>query len=285
MSVDYKKIRSFGTHFDLPIPLKHWEKEAFSFLDVLDKMMFQFDFEHPQLCHILLFDECSQLELAHVVKLLDKRLVLSPLIGYAWSSSVEHLSDLLSQQRSRALMQPSMGTYLPLVDLRRPILGMLDTISSVIQAIPRYEEAYYQGYPNRFAQQSSTSRDNLPWSRALRDANSALQVLQRELNDEIHLVIGAVTVQDSDASKRQAERATLLTLVAAVYLPLTLVTSIFGMNIREIDGDLLTYRACLKALGVVLGCTIVFALAYREWRRWRRRREEGSSVDRHMKYV
>lgn len=91
--------------------------------------------------------------------------------------------------------------------------------------------------PNPFASHSSTSSDSLPWSRALEDARTALQALQRELNDKIHLVIGAVTVQDSDASKRQAERATLLTLVAAVHLPLNLVSSIFGMNIREIDGD------------------------------------------------
>ncbi|KAM0706191.1 hypothetical protein Q7P35_006740 [Cladosporium inversicolor] len=176
-----------------------------------------------------------------------------------------------------------MVTYLPLVDLRRPILGMLDTISATIQDIPAFETAYRRVYP--IDSTKPTAGDSPPWSRVLKDANTALQALQRELNDEIHLVIGAVTVQDSDASKRQAERATLLTLVAAVYLPLTLVTSIFGMDIREIDGDLLTYRACLKALGVVLGCTIVFALVYREWRRWRRRREEGWSADRHLKYV
>jgi hypothetical protein len=276
MSVDHRKIRPSKTHFHLPIPLKYWKHEAFSFFDLLDKMMLRFSFQDPQLRHIILSDELTRPELRMVATLLDERLILSPLVEYAWSSSVEHLSDQLSQHRSRALMRPSMDTYLPLVDLRRPILGMLDAISVAIKDAPRSEEAYHRVYP------MDPSTD---WSRALRDANNALQALQRELNDEIHLVIGAVTVQDSDASKRQAERATLLTLVAAVYLPLTLVTSIFGMNIREVDGDLLTYRACLKALGVVLGCTIVFAFAYREWRRRRRRREEGTSADRHFRYA
>ena len=282
-SVDYKRIRSLETHFHLPIPLMHWEQRAFRFLTVLDGMIHLFDLQHPHLRHILLSDEIPQPELAKVVKLLDERLILSPLIGYAWSSSVERLSHELSERRSRALTRPSMETYLPLVDLRRPILGMLDTVSAAIQDAPKFEEAYRRVYPIDPSRPSS--EDSSPWSDALRSASTSLHALQRELNDEIHLVIGAVTVQDSDASKRQAERATLLTVVAAVYLPLTLVTSIFGMNIREIDGDLLTYRACLKALGVVLGCTIVFALVYREWRRWRRRREDGSSAERHLKYV
>lgn len=283
MSVDYKKIRPLETHFHLPIPAKHWAREAFSFSDVLDKMTRRFDFQHPNLRHVLLSDEITPPELATVTKLLDERLILSPLVEYAWSSSVEHLSHQLSENRSRALMRPSMATYLPLVDLRRPILGMLDAVSAAIHDTPAFEEAYRRVYP--IDPSKPTSGDSSPWSHALEDAKIALQALQRALNDEIHLVIGAVTVQDSDTSKRQGERATLLTLVAAVYLPLTLVTSIFGMNIREIDGNLLTYRACLKALGVVIGCTIVFALVYREWRRWRRSREEGLSDDKHLKYV
>jgi len=227
---------------------------------ILRKLMRRFGFQHPSLRHVLLSDGPTQPELVEVAKLLDGNLILSPLIEHAWSSSIERLSQHLSQRRSRALMQPSMDTYLPLVDLRRPILGMLDAVSAAIQDVPAFEKAYRRVYPI----ESPLLRYSLPWSDALQSANAGLHALQRELNDEIHLVIGAVTVQDSDTSKRQAERATLLTLVAAVYLPLTLVTSIFGMNIREIDGDLLTYRACLKALGVVLGCTIVFALAYRE---------------------
>lgn len=283
MFVEYKKTRPLETHFHLPIPVKHWIQEAFTLSGVLDNVMRRFDFQHPKLRHVLLSDEVTLPELTTVTKLLDERLILSPLIEYAWSSSAKLLSHRLSTHLSQAVMRPSMRTYLPLVDLRRPILGMLDTVSAAIKDTSKFEDAYRRVYP--IDPSKPTSGDSSPWSLALEDAGTVLQALQRELNDEIHLVIGAVTVQDSGTSKRQAERATLLTLVAAVYLPLTLVTNIFGMNIREIDGDLLTYRACLKALGVVLGCTIVFALVYREWRRWRRSREEGVSADRHLKYV
>jgi Mg2+ and Co2+ transporter CorA len=46
----------------------------------------------------------------------------------------------------------------------------------------------------------------------------------------------AITIEDSDFNKKQAQRSTMLTLLAAIYLPLTLATGIFGMNIQEING-------------------------------------------------
>lgn len=104
-----------------------------------------------------------------------------------------------------------------------------------------------------------------------------LNKLDKEPNDEIHLIIGAVTVQDSAFMKeqtvrmeQQAERATLLTFLAAIYLPLTLVTGIFGMNIREIDQGAPTFRACLAALGIAAACTILFVLCYRYRKSWER---------------
>lgn len=72
LSADHKKIRPFETHFHLPIPLKHWEQEPFSFFHVLDKMLRRFDFEHPHLRYILLSDGLVSLELGMAAKPLNK---------------------------------------------------------------------------------------------------------------------------------------------------------------------------------------------------------------------
>jgi len=94
--------------------------------------------------------------------------------------------------------------------------------------------------------------------------------VSKTLNDEIQLLIGSVTVRDAETAMKQAERATMLTLLAAVYLPLQLVTGIFGMNIREINDGVPAWRACVVALGVAMGLTVgAFAGAW--W--WRKRRE------------
>lgn len=67
--------------------------------------------------------------------------------------------------------------------------------------------------------------------------------------------------------KRQGRRATVLTLLAAIYLPLTLVTGIFGMNIQEISdpNTAPVARHCWMTFGVVFGATILFFLGYLLW--------------------
>jgi Mg2+ and Co2+ transporter CorA len=72
--------------------------------------------------------------------------------------------------------------------------------------------------------------------------------------------------------KTQARRATLLTILAAIYLPLTLVTGIFGMNIKEINGGIPGFRTCIYGLCVIGGATAVGILGYRRWRHWRNAR-------------
>lgn len=283
-SPDYKAIKASGTSLHLPVPLEHWaSRPVFDFSEDLEDLLRRCKSQDRDLRNILMFNNSAPPALEEIARLLAEHLIMLPVIKHAWRSSVEHLSNRLTYRRAQALVGPRMDTYLPLVDLRRPILGMIDAVSNALQDLPLFDEAYRKVYPNAATPPSVPDKNS--WPNTLYSVERDLKALQQELNDEIHLVIGAVTVRDSDASKQQAERATLLTLVAAVYLPLTLVTSIFGMNIKEIDGNGLTYRACLEAFAVTVGCTILFALAYREWRRWRRRREIAPAGDSQFKYV
>lgn len=64
--------------------------------------------------------------------------------------------------------------------------------------------------------------------------------------------------------KRHSRRVTLLTLLAAFYLPLALVTGIFGMNIKESDGESAPpFYMCFEALFAVIAVTAVLYGLYR----------------------
>jgi uncharacterized BrkB/YihY/UPF0761 family membrane protein len=63
--------------------------------------------------------------------------------------------------------------------------------------------------------------------------------------------------------KRQSRRATVLTLLAAFYLPLSLVTGIFGMNIKEFDDVKPSFVRCFEALFAVIAVTMIFYGLYR----------------------
>lgn len=63
--------------------------------------------------------------------------------------------------------------------------------------------------------------------------------------------------------KRDSRRSTFLTLLAAFYLPLSLVTGIFGMNIKEFSDQAPPFYSCFEALFAVIAVTAVFLGLYR----------------------
>lgn len=69
----------------------------------------------------------------------------------------------------------------------------------------------------------------------LKDLDERVNLMTQTVNEEIQVVIGSVQVEDAKVMKRQTEVTVVLAVLAAIYLPLTLVTGIFGMNIKEID--------------------------------------------------
>ena len=57
----------------------------------------------------------------------------------------------------------------------------------------------------------------------------------------------------------------MLTILAVIYLPLTLVTGIFGMNIKEINGGAPLFWSCISALVVIAALTAAGYFGYKFW--------------------
>lgn len=83
--------------------------------------------------------------------------------------------------------------------------------------------------------------------------------------------------------KQQAERASLLTVLAVIYLPLTLVTGIFGMNVKQINDATPELWACAIGLVVVSGVTAVGFFGYRYWRKYYKQPRKGQGQDKAYK--
>lgn len=182
----------------------------------------------------------------------------------ACAANVATLREKLELQRYEALVSPSGVSYRPLITLRRALADVRVGIVQVQEAIfsPRLDFCALFGDPTKSLREEYAS------------LLEEIDKINKELNDDIQLIIGAVTIQDSEAMKQQAQRATLLTLLAAIYLPLTLVAGIFGMNIREINGGIPTFRTCLQALAVTATSTAAFVFGYSRWKRWQKAQEQ-----------
>lgn len=94
---------------------------------------------------------------------------------------------------------------------------------------------------------------------------------QRFLMETFQLLTSTINIRDARLSIEQAARATRLTQLASVYLPLTLVTGIFGMNVREIAREGPSWWACVVTLAFVVLLTSVLLWGQAAWKRYKTR--------------
>lgn len=99
----------------------------------------------------------------------------------------------------------------------------------------------------------------------LKDLLGQILAFKQEIGDTFQLLIGAITIKDSEIQKKlaqesklQARRSTALTALAAIYLPLSLTTGVFGMNIVEIEEGKPKYWAAVAVAVGLLVATLPF---------------------------
>lgn len=98
------------------------------------------------------------------------------------------------------------------------------------------------------------------WERLIEETTK----LEAFLMETFQLFMSSVSVQDSRLSINQARRGSQITLLALIYVPLSFVTGIFGMNIQQISGSGLNIWVCFVTLVpvIVLTVLIFFAVKY-----------------------
>jgi Mg2+ and Co2+ transporter CorA len=72
----------------------------------------------------------------------------------------------------------------------------------------------------------------------LKELEGRISTMTQTVNEEIQIVVGSVQVEDARIMKRQTEWTVVLAVLAAIYLPMSLVTGIFGMNITDLSADI-----------------------------------------------
>jgi Mg2+ and Co2+ transporter CorA len=111
-------------------------------------------------------------------------------------------------------------------------------------------------------QARSTDAQDIPT--LLKELDARISTMIRTVNEEIQMVIGSVQVEAARVMRRQTEWTVVLAILAAIYLPLTLVTGIFGMNITEISSEATAPDrwSVVRAWGIIFGVTMGSILVY-----------------------
>ena len=85
----------------------------------------------------------------------------------------------------------------------------------------------------------------------MKDTDSISEFLMQSFQ----LLMSTVSTLAAQTSLEQAKRGTRLTQLAFIYAPLSFVTSIYGMNVKEINGGQLSVWVPFVSLVVVIICT------------------------------
>jgi len=132
----------------------------------------------------------------------------------------------------------------------------LNTVQTEVQATIKWIPANVDDYFEKDLSSDIVLRSP---RKALEEVMSDSEYLDKFLMDTFQLLMSSINIIDSAAGIEQAKRTTLLTQLAAIYLPLSLVTSIFGMNISGLKGA--PAWTCVLALVLMIPLTVAILMA------------------------
>jgi hypothetical protein len=98
-------------------------------------------------------------------------------------------------------------------------------------------------------------------NRLLENARKA----EQHIRDTIQLNVGNLSLQESRKSLQQADTIGRVSILAFVFLPLSLVTSFFGMNVQQLAGAGATWQAITITASAL--CVLVLYVCVWMWRK------------------
>ena len=194
----------------------------------------------------------------------------APILCYLLSNStcrtnLRYLSREIRRISFQEIRYPNSGINQRLHDRREDLVAYLKAgLAETSLYIPPLIDKYMEGLQSRTGIFTNSARHNTTAAHQ-QTLLEALE-LERFLMETFQLLMSSISVQDaklgieqSQLSNQQSLRATQLTILASIYVPLSFVTGVFGMNLRELNGSGLSIWVFF--VGVIIAA-IVTALIF-----------------------
>jgi hypothetical protein len=201
--------------------------------------------------------------------------LLYALADFAWAHNHTYLDDEIKRISFQNIRTPTMDTVTTMHALREDLDFLRAEVAQTLRHAPSTLTNYYEHPKSGDTKLLGTNETPLE---ALRHTADDADVLDGFLTNSLNLLIASIALRDS-------QRAEMLTWLAAVYVPLSFVTGIFGMNLRELNESALPVWICLEVLGVVLLVTLVLVMGYKWWEKHRDAISERSRRSRDVEDV
>lgn len=165
-----------------------------------------------------------------------------------WKSNLQYVGSRLEQVAFGELRRPTLETNDRLHDLRQDLHTIRKRVKLTKAWVPKAIEK-----DTRF-QGTQHGPKHLNPLLLLDEVLADIEVQDRFLMDTFQLLMSSISVLD-------ARRGARLTQLATIYVPLSFVTGIYGMNVREINGSSLSVWTTAVALVVTAALTALILWA------------------------
>ncbi|KAK4542278.1 hypothetical protein LTR36_006931 [Oleoguttula mirabilis] len=179
-------------------------------------------------------------------------LLLYTLSASMCRANVRQMRERIHHLSFVEIRDPNERINSQLHDVREHLACLKAGVTQTITWAPRGLDEYFKFYHKHGSKAP-------PPVEKLRELLAEVRELEAVTMETFQLLMSSLSVRDSQVSIQQSRRATLLTALAFVYVPLSFVTGIFGMNIKEINGSPLDVWVCFAAFAALI---LLTALGY-----------------------
>lgn len=181
------------------------------------------------------------------------------------ANNVLQLEDDIKRVSFSEIQSPDRSTNEALHALREELHYIKTTIYRLTRLIPFYSELVgHVGY-------TQVADIHEPHLKNALDHVTRTELL---LTESFQLLLSSLSADDNYRGFQQATKANRITVLAFIYVPLSFVTGIFGMNLNSVNGSPLPYWACLIASAAVVVITGGFWLIHYYVSQQKKKRQE-----------
>lgn len=206
---------------------------------------------------------------------LPEHALLYLLVSSIWQTNLRFLNLTIKRISFRDLRDPKDSTNDELHDCREDLESLKSSISETLKWMPGNLEDFFKRL--QVHQIDGSSPTNPPAS-VLRGNMDDAEKLQAFLMDTFQLLMSSISVRDSKLSMQQTQQQSWLTQLASLYLPLSVLTGIFGMNLKEINNSNVSFWWALVVLTILFVCTAGIYYVLKRLERRQERRDDARGM-------
>ena len=190
---------------------------------------------------------------------MDPEVFLYLLVCSTWETNFRFLDREIKRIGLYEIREPSTNMNNSLHDRRRDLCNLQDQVEMALTWMP--DSVHIKLRAIISAASNERVYIGLP-GQMLSDISKRSRSLEQFLMESFNILISSTSVVEAELAVEQGIRSQRLAILAFLYVPLSFVTGIYGMNVKEINGGTLSIWVAVVTLAVTLALTTIAYLLY-----------------------